>query len=124
MTKLRSVLVSLMLAGSVCNPVLAAVQTVPPPAVTTVPPPAAAPRAQFFAGTIVELDATHVKVSRTLVGHPTESRSFAVTPATKMNKATIKLRGRVTVRYKHLPEGGDVALEIQPRPVTTHPPKM
>ncbi len=120
MTKLRSVLVGLMLTA----PVLGSAQTVVPPAVTVVPPTTAVPRAQFFAGTIVELDATHIKVSRTLVGHPTESRSFVVTPATKMNKATIKLRSRVTVRYKRMPEGGDVALEIQPRPVTTHPPKM
>lgn len=120
MTKLRSVLVGLMLAACVSS----SAQTVVPPAVTTVPPAAVVPRAQFFAGTIVELDAAHIKVSRTLVGHPTESRSFAVTPATKMNKATIKLRSRVTVRYRHMPEGGDVALEIQPRPVTTHPPKM
>jgi hypothetical protein len=83
----------------------------------------APPHAQFFAGTLIELDATHIKVTRTLVGHPTESRSFVVTPLTKMNKSVIKLRSHVTVRYKRLPEG-DVALEIQPRPVLPRSPKL
>ena len=71
---------------------------------------------------MVELDANHIKVTRTLVGRPTESRSFAINPSTKMNKAAIKLHNRVTVRYKHLNDG-DVALEIQPRPVITLTPK-
>lgn len=87
--------------------------------------PAPAPRAQFFAGTIVELDATHLKIARTLVGHPTESHSFTITSSTKMNKSVVKLRSRVTVRYKHVADtGSDVALEIQPRPVIVHSPKM
>jgi hypothetical protein len=86
------------------------------------PAPPSAPRPQFFAGTVVELDATHIKVTRTLVGRPTESRSFGITTATKMNKTAIKLHNRVTVRYKHLPEG-DIALEILPHPVTARTPK-
>jgi hypothetical protein len=92
--------------------------TVEPTAPVT--PPAARP--QFFAGTVVELDGSHIKVTRTLVGRPTESRSFAINPATKMNKAATKLHNRVTVRYRHVNEG-DVALEIQPRPVITRTPK-
>jgi hypothetical protein len=84
------------------------------------PPPAARP--QFFAGTVVELDLNHIKVTRTLVGRPTEMRSFAINASTKMNKSAIKLHSRVTVRYKRLPEG-DVALEVQPRPVIVRTPK-
>jgi len=83
------------------------------------PPPA---HAQFFAGVVVELDENHIKVTRTLVGRPTESHSFAISATTKMNKAAIKLHNRVTVRYKRLPEG-DVALEIQPRPIIVRTPK-
>jgi hypothetical protein len=83
-------------------------------------PPAA--RAQFFVGTVVELDTSHIKVTRTLVGRPTESRNFNIDAATKMNKSTIKLHNRVIVRYKRLPEG-DLALEIQPRPVIGRTPK-
>ena len=75
------------------------------------------------AGTVVELDATHIKVTRSLVGRPTESRSFGINGSTKMNKAAIKLHSRVTVRYKRATEGGDVALEIQPRPVIARTPK-
>jgi len=90
-----------------------------PPAQSAAQPAA---RPQFFAGTVVELDATHIKVTRTLVGRPTESRSFAINPSTKMNKAAIKLHNRVTVRYKHLNDG-DMALEIQPRPVIVRTPK-
>jgi hypothetical protein len=86
-------------------------------------PSPATPRPQFFAGTVVELDASHIKVTRTVVGRPTESRSFAINAATKMNKSVIKLHNRVTVRYKRLPEG-DVALEIQPRPVVAPTPKV
>ena len=76
----------------------------------------APPKAQFFAGTVVELDVQHIKVSRTLAGRPTESRSFAVTSSTKLNKNAIKLRSRVTVRYRH-EATGDIALEVQLRPV-------
>jgi hypothetical protein len=87
------------------------------------PQPAVPPaHAQFFAGTVVELDANHIRVTRTLVGRPTESRSFAINATTKMNRAAIKLHNRVTVRYKRLPEG-DVALEIQPPPAITRAPK-
>ncbi len=88
-----------------------------------VPPAVIAPRAQFFAGTVVELDTAHIKVTRTAVGRPTESRSFNLTPTTKMNKAAVKLHSHVTVRYRRMPEGGDVALEIQPRPVIARTPK-
>jgi hypothetical protein len=81
------------------------------------------PHPQFFAGTVVELDSNHVKVARTLIGRPTESRSFTINASTKMNKSAIKLHSRVTVRYRRLPEG-DVALEIQPRPVIARTPKV
>jgi hypothetical protein len=104
---------------------LGAVSALPQnPATDPVSPPAAQPpaRPQFFAGTVVELDASHVKVTRTLVGRPTESRSFAINQATKMNKTAIKLHNRVTVRYKHLDQG-DLALEIQPRPFIARTPK-
>jgi hypothetical protein len=89
------------------------------PTTQPAPPPA---HAQFFAGTVVALDANHIEVTRTFVGRPTESRSFAINATTKMNKNAIKLHNRVTVRYKRLP-GGDVALEIQPRPIVTRAPK-
>ncbi len=79
------------------------------------PPPAPA-RAQFFAGTVTELDEQHVTISRALVGRAPEARTFAINGKTKVNKLALKVKARVTVRYQHLSQG-DVALEIQ-----IHPP--
>ena len=114
MIKFRAALV-----GFVVSALLAAGQESSVPAAPTTVPP----RAQFFAGSVVDLNATQIKVSRTLVGHPTESRSFTITPATKMSKSAIKPHTRVTVRYRHLSEGGDIALEIQLQPVIARTPK-
>ena len=80
-------------------------------------PPATVPAAkpQFFAGEVTEVDQGHLIVSRKLVGHPLESRTFLLDAKTKMNRAAIKPKIRVTVRYRHDAEG-DVALEVQARP--------
>ncbi len=82
---------------------------------TLAPAQAPPPRPQFFAGSVMEVDQQHIKVSRTLVGRPTETRTFVINAGTKMNKVAVKAKARVTVRYKRLPEG-DIALEIQIRP--------
>jgi hypothetical protein len=120
MTKTRLRVAGLFVGALFCGAVLGSSQTATRgPAAQPVP---STPRPQFFAGTVMELDASHIKVTRTLVGRPTESRSFAINPSTKINKAAIRLHNRVTVRYKHFAEG-DVALEIQPRPVITRTPK-
>lgn len=74
------------------------------------------PKPQFFAGQVMEVDATHIKVTRNLVGRPTETRVFVVDSNTKTPKGGIKPKTRVTVRYEHLPKQ-DLALEIQIRPV-------
>jgi hypothetical protein len=76
------------------------------------PPPH--PKAQFFAGIVTDLDREHITVSRALVGRPRENRTFRITRQTKTNRP-LKVKARVTVRYRNLPEG-DVALEIQVRP--------
>ena len=118
MTKLWFRVAALVVGALFFSAVEAAAQNTGGPAA----PPPTSPRAQFFAGTVVELDETHIKVTRTLIGRPTESRSFMVNASTKMNKSAIKVRNRVTVRYKRMPDG-DVALEIQPRPVIARVPK-
>jgi hypothetical protein len=74
------------------------------------------PKAQFFAGIVTELSSGRVTVSRSLVGRPRENRCFLIRPETKLSRP-LKVRARVTVRYRHLPEG-DVALEIQVRSQT------
>jgi hypothetical protein len=77
------------------------------------------PKAQFFGGTVTELDGQHITVSRTSLGKSPEHRTFVINIKTKMSK-TVKVRSRVTVRYRHLPEG-DVALEISIRPLIHTP---
>jgi hypothetical protein len=122
MTKVRFRVAGFVVGALFCGAVFVFAQNLAgDPAAQQLPP--SAPRPQFFAGTVVELDASHIKVARTLVGRPTESRNFAINAATKMNKSVIKLHSRVTVRYKRMPEG-DVALEIQPRPVIAPTPKV
>jgi hypothetical protein len=73
------------------------------------PVPAAA-RQQFFAGTVTDLDANHITVSRSVLGRPAEHRSFLITQETKLGK-NLRTRVRVTVRFVNRPEG-DVALEV------------
>jgi hypothetical protein len=77
-------------------------------------PAAPVAKPQFFAGTVTELDESHIVVSRKLVGRPLESRTFLIDSKTRMN-AVIKVKSRVTVRYRRRPEG-DLALEVQARP--------
>jgi hypothetical protein len=78
-------------------------------------PAAPAAKPQFFAGAVTELDESHIVVSRKLVGRPLESRTFLIDSKTKMNMSVIKVKSRVTVRYRRRPEG-DLALEVQARP--------
>jgi hypothetical protein len=80
-----------------------------PPATTA--PPTPPPRPQYFAGTITAITDDQITVSRTLVGHPTDTRSFQITPKTKLNRANCRLNTKVTVRYQHLPEG-NIALQV------------
>jgi hypothetical protein len=89
------------------------------PPTNTVPtanaPPAITPRPQFFAGTITAITDDQITISRTLVGHQPDTRSFQLTPKTKLNKNNCKLNAKVTVRYQHLPEG-DIALQVLVHP--------
>ena len=75
---------------------------------------------QFFAGTVTALNNQEITVSRTPVGHSPEHRTFLINAKTKVNKAALKLKSRVTVKYQHLADG-DVALEIQPQPLVRSP---
>ena len=63
-----------------------------------------------FAGTVTELDSTHITVSRSVLGRPPEHRTFIINSTTKMSK-DLRTKERVTVRYSSDPDG-DVALEI------------
>lgn len=90
---------------------------------TSTSSPVPAPRPQYFAGTLLSITDAQITVSRTLVGHPPDTRTFQITPKTKLNRANCKLSAKVTVRYQHLPEG-DVVLQVvvhpDSKPATKH----
>ncbi len=111
--RLKTIRLSMALLLTVYGCVLFAQNGEPPPA-----KPAPPPRPQYFHGRITEVAAQRIKVSRSLVGHRPESRTFLITAQTKINR-NLRPRAIVTVRFQHLPEG-DVALEIHVRQVS-HP---
>jgi hypothetical protein len=90
-----------------------------PIAAQTIGPAPAPPKAQFFGGTVTQLDASHITISRTPAGKPPEHRTFLITAKTKITKS-VKLRSRVTVRYQHSADG-DVALEVRLHPLMRTP---
>lgn len=85
-------------------------ETAPAPGTHTTPPS----KPQFFSGTVTTVDKEHITVSRSLVGKATETRTFLIKPTTKVARS-VKVKTKVTVRYRHESEDGDVALEIQLR---------
>ena len=68
-------------------------------------------RPQFFAGTVTAITDDQIIVSRTIVGHQPDTRTFQLTPKTKLNRNLCKVDAKVTVRYQRLPEGS-VALQV------------
>ena len=92
-----------------------------PPAVS--PDSTHQPKAQFFGGTVTALSAQQITVSHTSIGHSAERKTFLINPKTKLNRSSLKLRSRVTVRYQHMP-AGDVALEILLQPSPTRSAKL
>jgi hypothetical protein len=64
----------------------------------------------FFSGTVVEVAAGSLTVSRTILGKPAEKRTFILNGDTRIDgKLTTKIR--VTVRYASREEG-DVAVSV------------
>ncbi len=88
-----------------------------------VPPPQMQAKPQFFAGSVTEISARQITVSRQVAGHSPERRSFLIDSKTKMPRANLHVKSRVTVRYVH-DKGGDLALavKLQPAPQPSHDP--
>jgi hypothetical protein len=85
--------------------------TTPQQQTNTAPPTPPPPRPQFFAGTVTAITADQITVSRTIVGHPPDTRTFQITSKTKLNRTICKPDAKVTVRYQRLPQG-NVALQV------------
>lgn len=58
----------------------------------------AAPPDQFFSGTIVEITTDHITVSRTVLGKDSGTRTFVITPETRI-EGKPRAKSRVTVRF-------------------------
>jgi hypothetical protein len=65
---------------------------------------------QFFSGTIVEMSSDRVTVSRTVLGRDSGTRTFQITPETRI-EGKPRPNARVTVRYATA-EDGDRAIHI------------
>lgn len=77
-----------------------------PSMVQTPPAPAeqAKPRDQFFSGYITALSETGITVNRTVLGDKVSTRTFQITPETKV-EGKPKVKARVTVQFVPSEEG-------------------
>ena len=73
-------------------------------------PSAELERGDFFSGTITTLTDGKITVNRTVLGKSSETRTFAITPATKV-EGKLRVKLRVTVRFTK-EEDVDTALHI------------
>jgi len=72
-------------------------------------PPKSEPKYdETFSGPIVEVSATKITVSRSILGKPAEKRSFLIKPDTRI-EGKLRMRARVTVGYVTTDEGDAVA---------------
>jgi hypothetical protein len=78
-----------------------------PPRVQTPAPPAEQapkPRDQFFSGYITALTETEITVNRTVLGDKVSTRTFHITPETKV-EGKPKVKARVTVQFVPAEDG-------------------
>ncbi len=63
---------------------------------------------ETFSGPIVELSATNITVSRSILGKPAEKRTFSIKPDTRI-EGKLRVRAKVTVGFVTTDDGEDVA---------------
>ena len=72
--------------------------------------PAEQRKSEFYSGVVTEFTESKVTVFKTVLGKNAESRTFLITPETRM-EGKLKAKARVTVRYVR-EDDGDRALHI------------
>lgn len=87
---------------------------------TTEEPRATQPKDQFFAGYITAVSDTEITVSRTVLGKQSSTRTFQITPDTKI-EGQPKVKAKVTVQFV-AGEDGDRAVHIIVRDGSTPTP--
>ena len=63
---------------------------------------------ETFSGPIVEVSATKITVSRSILGKPAEKRTFSIKPETRV-EGKLRVRAKVTVGFVTTDDGEDVA---------------
>jgi len=63
---------------------------------------------ETFSGPIVEVSATQITVSRSILGKPAEKRKFSIKPDTRI-EGKLRVRAKVTVGFVTTDDGEDVA---------------
>ena len=76
---------------------------------------------QTFSGPIVELSATKITVSRSILGKPAEKRTFWIKPDTRV-EGKLRVRAKVTVGFVTT-DDGDVARLVVVRSAQKPPEK-
>jgi hypothetical protein len=76
---------------------------------------------ETFSGPIVELSATKIIVSRSILGKPAEKRTFSIKPDTRI-EGKLRVRAKVTVGFVKT-EDGDVARLVVVRTAQKPPDK-
>ena len=76
---------------------------------------------ETFSGLIVELSATKITVSRSILGKPAEKCTFAIKPDTRV-EGKLRVRAKVTVGFVTTDEG-DIARLVVVRPAQKPPDK-
>jgi hypothetical protein len=66
---------------------------------------------QTFSGPIVEVTATKITVSRSILGKPAEKRSFLLKPDTRI-EGKLRVRVKVTVGYVTTDDGDEARLVV------------
>ncbi len=76
---------------------------------------------ETFSGPIVEVSATKITVSRSILGKPAEKRTFAIKPDTRI-EGKLRVRAKVTVGFVKT-DDGDVARLVVVRAAQKQPDK-
>jgi len=77
---------------------------------------------ETFSGPIVELSATKITVSRSILGKPAEKRTFSIKPDTRI-EGKLRVRAKVTVGFVTTDDGEDVARLVVVRTSQKQPEK-
>jgi len=78
----------------------------------------AAPKDQYFSGTVTAIDETSLSVTKTVLGKGATTQKFLITAETRFDGGKPKLKSRVNVRYVTTADGDRAVRVIVRAPAT------